>query len=138
MTKMTAEERYTTDPMFHSIVTHLKQLIALGQYTPTELREALILAATQYYSEHPRPLYITASEFIHAARSLIARRQQPPAEPVTRGFDTDQGPSQPYSNMEERRLSERTVAALNLKTDEEAFLALLEIMQVEEADDNAS
>ena len=120
---MTAEERYITDPMFRSIVTHLKQLIALGQYTPTELREALILAATQYYSESPRPIYITAREFVLAARSLISLKRE--AKPTDQPFAADQGP-QPHSNMQTDQLSEETIAALNLATDEETFLALLQ------------
>lgn len=128
---MTAEERYVRDPILRSMVDHLKQFIAEGVYTPTELREAVILAATQYYSEHPRPIYISAGEFIQAARSLIAKRQST-KEPTAKLFATDRGPSQPFSNLQTQQLSEETIAALNLETNEETFLALLTIMQNQE------
>lgn len=123
---MTAEERYIRDPMFRSMVNYLKQLIALSYYTPTELREALILAAAQYYNEHPRPLYITASEFVQAAKSLISLKRESAKEPQL--FAADQDPTQPHSNMQTNQLSEETIAALNLDTDEETFLALMQLL----------
>jgi len=59
---MTAEERYTRDPEFHALVSQLYQLISGARFTPTELREALILALTQYEWEHPRPLALGGDE----------------------------------------------------------------------------
>ena len=56
---MTAEERYTRDPEFRAIVDALESFVARGQYTPTELREALIMAMTHYeMSRPPRPIYL--------------------------------------------------------------------------------
>jgi hypothetical protein len=50
---MTAEERYQRDPAFHTMVDLLEQLVHKGEYTPTELREAVVLAATHYEMRRP-------------------------------------------------------------------------------------
>lgn len=55
---MTAEERYARDAEFHALVDILRSFIAQGRYTPTELREALVLAATHYEMYNPRPLFV--------------------------------------------------------------------------------
>jgi hypothetical protein len=44
--RLPAEQRYLRDPMFHLLVDTLRQQIAGGNYTPTELREAVTLACT--------------------------------------------------------------------------------------------
>jgi hypothetical protein len=54
----TVEERYHNDPVFHTLVDHLYNLIANAQCTPSELREALILAATKYEMEYTSPAII--------------------------------------------------------------------------------
>ena len=52
---MTVRERYQSDPMFHAIVDMLLQELQRSQFTPTELREAVILAATIHESQTVRP-----------------------------------------------------------------------------------
>jgi hypothetical protein len=52
---LTVEERYQNDPEFHSLVDLLYKFVANGHFTPTELREAVILAATKYEMTHLRP-----------------------------------------------------------------------------------
>jgi hypothetical protein len=54
---MTPEERYGRDPKFHLLVDLLTQQIIECEYTPTELREAAILAAIRYETFHARPKY---------------------------------------------------------------------------------
>ncbi len=46
MNRLTATERYQRDATFRSLVDVLEHYIHQGTYTPTELREAAILAAT--------------------------------------------------------------------------------------------
>jgi hypothetical protein len=55
--KMTMEEqsnrlppdlRYMRDADFHQLVDYLTSLIMKAEYTPTELREAVILSASHY------------------------------------------------------------------------------------------
>jgi len=57
---MNAEERYKNDPIFHSIVDSLYHMLDVGNgmYTPTELREAVILATSMWESIHIKPIFI--------------------------------------------------------------------------------
>lgn len=48
MTAMTPEARYQTDPEFATLVDLLTQFIRDARYTPSELRQAVILAAIHY------------------------------------------------------------------------------------------
>jgi hypothetical protein len=59
---MTAEERYTRDPEFHALVHQLLNQIEAGRFTPTELREAVILAATKYEMYHIRQMRLGSVE----------------------------------------------------------------------------
>ena len=52
---MTAEERYQNDPTFHALVDTLHNQIVNAQFTPSELREAVMLAAIKYEMTHARP-----------------------------------------------------------------------------------
>lgn len=45
---MTAEDRYRDDIIFHNLVDNLELLVSQGVVTPSELRIAVILAATHY------------------------------------------------------------------------------------------
>lgn len=56
MSHPTATERYHTDPKFSRLVDVLHSYIANAEFTPTELREAVILAATMYEYRTARPL----------------------------------------------------------------------------------
>ena len=50
---MTPRERYMRDPSFKVLVDMLCQSIHQAQYTPTELREAVILASIMYHEKQP-------------------------------------------------------------------------------------
>ncbi len=52
----TPADRYQTDAWFHSLVATLEGLLAQGDFTPSELREAVILAATIYTQRTIRPM----------------------------------------------------------------------------------
>jgi hypothetical protein len=56
--RMTPEERYHRDPQFKMLVDTLELHIHRAQFTPTELREAAILAAIKYECRTVRPLRI--------------------------------------------------------------------------------
>ena len=45
---MSPEERYQCDPWFHRLVDMLTHFIIEAKFTPSELREAAILAAIRY------------------------------------------------------------------------------------------
>jgi hypothetical protein len=56
--RLTPEERYRRDPVFHALVDMLRSALAGGNFTPTELREAAILAAAAHEMETLRPLFL--------------------------------------------------------------------------------
>ena len=53
----TATERYERDPAFHHFVDLIETLLNKAQYTPSELREAVMLAAIHYEAKHIQPMY---------------------------------------------------------------------------------
>lgn len=55
------EERYANDAVFHQLVDfihHMLEKNAMRQWTPTELREAVMLACAQYEYRHVRPIVL--------------------------------------------------------------------------------
>lgn len=51
---MTPEERYHREPDFRALVDTMYQFIVQARYTPTEMREAAMLAAIKYDRTHVR------------------------------------------------------------------------------------
>jgi hypothetical protein len=51
-----ASDRYQSDPQFRTIVDLIRIELEAGHFTPTELREAVMLAACLYEYEHVRPI----------------------------------------------------------------------------------
>lgn len=57
--RLTPEERYQRDPAFHVLVDMLRSAIVQATYTPTEIREAAMLACILVEMERPhRPFYM--------------------------------------------------------------------------------
>lgn len=52
------EDRYRRDPQFHTVVDMLEHLIRSANMTPTEVREAAILATIHYENYTVRPFWI--------------------------------------------------------------------------------
>ncbi len=53
---MPVEERYLRDPEFHNLVSALEKMIAEYQFTPTEVREAAMLACVRAEERRPFPV----------------------------------------------------------------------------------
>lgn len=53
MNRLEPRDRYGRDPQFSHLVNMLRSLIHRAEFTPTELREALILALTIEEQEKP-------------------------------------------------------------------------------------
>lgn len=50
----TPKEKYLNDPEYHHLVTTLEHLIESARFTPSELREACVLASINYEMRHLR------------------------------------------------------------------------------------
>jgi hypothetical protein len=50
----TPKEKYMNDPHYHHLVCVLESLIEKAEFTPSELREACVLACINYEMRHVR------------------------------------------------------------------------------------
>ncbi len=61
----TPKEKYQNDPEYHNLVRTLEGLIEQARFTPSELREACLLASINYEMRHVRENQIDP-EALHA------------------------------------------------------------------------
>lgn len=61
---MRIRERYHNDPVFHQLVDMIRAVIEDGTTTPTEIREAAMLAQIMYEETHVRPMIFTRDNVI--------------------------------------------------------------------------
>ncbi len=54
----TPKEKYMNDPDYNHLVKTLEQMIEQARFTPSELREAVILACINYEMRHVREMQI--------------------------------------------------------------------------------
>jgi hypothetical protein len=52
------KEKYMNDPEYHNLVSMLEQMIEQARFTPSELREACMLASINYEMRHIRDMQI--------------------------------------------------------------------------------
>jgi hypothetical protein len=52
------KDKYMNDPEYHHLVCTLEQLIEQARFTPSELREACVLASINYEMRHVRDMHI--------------------------------------------------------------------------------
>lgn len=65
MNRLSPEERYRRDVAFHVLVDTLEAHCNAGNYTPTELREAVMLAACHFEMRRaPRPFSLVVGQVI--------------------------------------------------------------------------
>jgi hypothetical protein len=55
-------DRYTEDPLFRRIVDLMTGMIESGQFTPTEIREAAMVAQINFEARHPRPTFFSLKD----------------------------------------------------------------------------
>ncbi len=56
MRRSHADQRYLDDAKFKALVDTLEAMTAHGEFTPTEVREALLLAQLRYEMANPRAI----------------------------------------------------------------------------------
>ena len=54
----TPREKYMNDPEYHQLVTMLEHFVETARFTPSELREAAVLACINYEMRHVRGMTI--------------------------------------------------------------------------------
>lgn len=52
------KEKYMNDPEYHALVRMLEGMIEQARFTPSELREACVLASINYEMRHVRSAHI--------------------------------------------------------------------------------
>lgn len=60
---MTGQDRYLHDPVFHTLVDTIYVAIDQLQYTPSEIRDAAMLAALHWEMRQVRPVRFRPGEF---------------------------------------------------------------------------
>lgn len=73
---MNIRERYHNDPVFHRLVDYMRCIIEDAQVTPTEVREAAMLAQIMYEEVHIRTHLILDHETRRALDNLDAIRRK--------------------------------------------------------------
>ncbi len=80
----TPKEKYLNDPEYHHLVQTLEHLIESARFTPSELREACILASINYEMRHVRSTGIdprladafqTLEKFVDQTQHVTGRRR---------------------------------------------------------------
>lgn len=74
----TPREKYMNDPEYHHLVQLMESFIERARFTPSELREACVLASINYEMRHVRESQIEP-EVLHAFEILdrfTTRRKQ--------------------------------------------------------------
>jgi len=74
--RMSPEERFNKDANFSMLVKMLYEQIQIAQFTPTELREAVILACTQYEMHNPRPFFWYGDEEFLKSKLQRSKNEQ--------------------------------------------------------------
>lgn len=62
--QMKVRERYHTDPNFNLLVDMMRACIERAEFTPTEIREAAMLAQIMYEETHVRPMIFTRNDIV--------------------------------------------------------------------------
>lgn len=74
----TPKEKYMSDPEYHHLVNILEGLIESARFTPSELREACMLASINYEMRHIRDMQIDprTEEALHVLDDFVCRKQR--------------------------------------------------------------
>ena len=67
---MKPRERYFTDPTFKAMVDQMTSHMLTADYTPSEMREAALMASIKYYEMRPQGLVVNADGLHELMRKL--------------------------------------------------------------------
>ena len=71
-----ADEKYKSDNTFRTLVDMLRAYLRQYQFTPSELRQASMLASTMHVCENVQPLYIIKDEYPYVFGGTESERIQ--------------------------------------------------------------
>ncbi len=83
------KSRYLNDPIFHTVVDHIRAIIRSATLTPSEVREAAMTACVIEEMYNPRPPFTTDGEDLERVRQALART--PAARQAAPGSHADGG-----------------------------------------------
>ncbi len=74
---MTPREKYQNDPEYNNLVRTLEGLIELARFTPSELREACVLASINYEMRHIRDMQIDphVTDALRVLDNFVSRKR---------------------------------------------------------------
>lgn len=78
---MSPQERYERDPMFKQMVDIMESVIAQAGMTPTEIREAAVLACIHYEMRHPSPVRFPVGDVCTPVYSVSTEEIPFPSSP---------------------------------------------------------
>ncbi len=70
-------DRYLNDPIFHTIVNHIRSILTSATLTPSEVREAAMVACVIEEQYKPRRPFAMSEAEIEIVRQAINRREEP-------------------------------------------------------------
>jgi len=82
--------RYLNDPTFHCVVDHMRTIIRSATLTPSEVREAAMMACVIEEMYNPRPPFSTSDEDLDRVRQALARTPTTPPPSTLRDLNVDQ------------------------------------------------
>ena len=71
----TPEEKYNNDPMYHNAVEHMESFIHNATFTPSELREIVMLACIHYEMKQTKLPHVYPLGLIEALDKLAEWRK---------------------------------------------------------------
>jgi hypothetical protein len=60
-----AADRYTRDPEYHHLVDMMESMIVRNQFTPSEMREAAVMASINYENHRVRTYIVQITPELH-------------------------------------------------------------------------
>jgi hypothetical protein len=69
-------ERYLNDPIFYTIVNHMRALISGARLTPSEVREAAMLACILEEERRPRTPLTTSDKELEIMRQRLRNQER--------------------------------------------------------------
>jgi len=73
---MSIKERYLNDPIFHAVVNQMRGLISSARLTPSEVREAAMLACIIEEEYRPRAPFTTSDEEVQIMTERLRRERR--------------------------------------------------------------